>query len=73
MLEGPREEHRLLETLGKIFIKPLKLVSNSIAISTADVAKAMVVGACSNELKGKVIWDNATLLEKKNSFENLCK
>lgn len=72
-LEGPREEHRLGESLAKIFIKPLKLFSNSIAISTMDVAKAMVVGGCSNDLKGKVIWENATLLEKKDSFDDLCK
>ncbi|KAK6022553.1 hypothetical protein OSTOST_11747 [Ostertagia ostertagi] len=67
------QEHRFGESLAKIFVKPLKMLSNSIAISTADVAKAMVVGACSSELKGKVIWDNATLLEKKDSFESLCK
>ncbi|PIO63979.1 hypothetical protein TELCIR_14406 [Teladorsagia circumcincta] len=73
MLEGPREEHRFGESLAKIFVKPLKMLSNSIAISTADVAKAMVVGACSSELKGKVIWENATLLEKKDSFDSLGK
>ncbi|VDL67637.1 unnamed protein product [Nippostrongylus brasiliensis] len=72
-LEGPREESRLLESVGKVFIKPLKMISNSIAISMEDVAKAMVVGACSTEVKGKEIWENATLLEKKSSFEQLCK
>ncbi|KAJ1347030.1 hypothetical protein KIN20_001968 [Parelaphostrongylus tenuis] len=73
ILEGPREEHRFGESLLKVLVKPLKLVSNSIAISTADVAKAMVVGGCSDEVKGTVIWDNATLLEKKASFDDLCK
>ncbi|KAK5984238.1 Nucleoside-diphosphate sugar epimerase [Trichostrongylus colubriformis] len=72
ILEGPRDERRFTESLVKILVKPLKLFTNSIAISTADVAKAMVVGACSSELKGTVIWDNATLLEKKDSFDNLC-
>ncbi|RCN42049.1 NAD dependent epimerase/dehydratase family protein [Ancylostoma caninum] len=73
LLEGPREESRLGESIAKVLVKPLKMLSNSLAISTEDVAKAMVVGGCSSELKGKVIWDNATMLEKKASFEDLCK
>ncbi|ETN84866.1 NAD dependent epimerase/dehydratase family protein [Necator americanus] len=73
LLEGPREESRLGESIAKVLVKPLKLLSNSIAISTEDVAKAMVVGGCSSDLKGKVIWDNATMIEKKASFDDLCK
>ncbi|VDL64736.1 unnamed protein product [Nippostrongylus brasiliensis] len=42
-LEGPREESRLLESVGKVFIKPLKMISNSIAISMEDVAKVNVL------------------------------
>ncbi|RCN42651.1 NAD dependent epimerase/dehydratase family protein [Ancylostoma caninum] len=73
LLEGHREESRLGESIAKVLVKPLKMLSNSLAISTEDVAKAMVVGGCSSELKGKVIWDNATMLEKKASFEDLYK
>ncbi|KJH41439.1 hypothetical protein DICVIV_12584 [Dictyocaulus viviparus] len=73
ILEGPRAEYRLGESIAKIFVKPLKLISNSIAISTTDVAKAMVVGGCSADLKGNVVWDNATMLEKKMLFDDLCK
>ncbi|CAJ0608561.1 unnamed protein product [Cylicocyclus nassatus] len=72
-LEGPREESRLLESIAKLAIKPVKLFTNSVAISTEDVAKAMIVGACSSELKGKVIWDNATMIEKTKAFDDLCK
>ncbi|KAE9420081.1 hypothetical protein Angca_006740, partial [Angiostrongylus cantonensis] len=41
-LEGPREEYRFVESLANVFVKPLKLFSNSIAISTADVAKVRI-------------------------------
>ncbi|XGW08409.1 hypothetical protein V3C99_011048 [Haemonchus contortus] len=73
MFETVREESRPMESFVRLLVQPLKLVTNAFSIPATDVAKAMVVAACSTDLEGVVIWENATLFEKKELFDDFCR
>ncbi|CAJ0575247.1 unnamed protein product, partial [Mesorhabditis spiculigera] len=62
-LEGPRDEFRLGEAVAKIFVKPFKLLTSSIAIDTIDVARALVSAASNPSADPVRLIDNKELID----------
>ncbi|CAD6191743.1 unnamed protein product [Caenorhabditis auriculariae] len=70
LIEAPRPETRVMESIAKFVIKPFKLVSDSLASSATEIAKTMIVAAISDEVKDKAIWNNAKIIASAKKFDN---
>ncbi|CAI4221983.1 unnamed protein product [Auanema sp. JU1783] len=69
LLLGERKESRFFESLAKIVLTPMQYISDRFAISTENVAKAMVAGSLDESLNGTIIWDNRDLLKKAKEYK----